>query len=43
MNMRYWWEIQKARDNSEDEIVGGRIILIWISDRQAGVLWAGLL
>jgi hypothetical protein len=33
MNIGYWWESQKERDNWEDEDVGGWIIVKWIIDR----------
>jgi hypothetical protein len=29
----YWWEIQKERDNWEDQDVGGWTILKWILER----------
>jgi hypothetical protein len=30
MHMEYWWEGQKKRDHSEEQDVGGWIILKWI-------------
>jgi hypothetical protein len=38
----YLWESQKERDHSEDQDVGGRIILGWILERWDGVMWTGL-
>jgi hypothetical protein len=34
---------QKERDHYEDLYVGGRIILKWISEKQGGVVWTGLI
>jgi hypothetical protein len=31
--LSYWWENQKERDRSEDQDVGGWIILGWLSER----------
>jgi hypothetical protein len=39
MYIGYCWEIQKERDHSEDQDVGGWIILKWILDRRG---WYGL-
>jgi hypothetical protein len=33
MNIEFWWESQKERDHSEDEDVGGLIILKWMLER----------
>jgi hypothetical protein len=33
---RFWWEIPKERDNSQDRGVGGRIESEWIFRRLAG-------
>jgi hypothetical protein len=33
MHMGYWWESHKERDHKEDQDVGWRTILKWISER----------
>jgi hypothetical protein len=33
MRVRYCWESQKERDRSEEQHVGGQLILGWILDR----------
>jgi hypothetical protein len=38
----YWWESQRERDSSEDQDVGGWMILGWILDRWDGIMWTGL-
>jgi hypothetical protein len=42
MHRGYWWESQKERDQEEDQVVGGWIILKWILERYDGVVWTGL-
>jgi hypothetical protein len=39
---RLLWEIQRERDQWEDQDVGGWIILGWILERWDGVMWTGL-
>jgi hypothetical protein len=39
MDIGYWWESQKERDNYEDQDLGGWIILKWILDM---MLWYAL-
>jgi hypothetical protein len=41
MHIGYWWEIQKERDQWEDQDVGGWIILKWILERSDGIGWIG--
>jgi hypothetical protein len=38
MHIGYWWEIQKERDNWEDQDIGGWIIIIDL--REIG--WGGM-
>jgi hypothetical protein len=42
MRIDYWWESQRERDRSEDQDVGGWIILGWILERWDAVMWTGL-
>jgi hypothetical protein len=42
MHVGYWWESQKGRNNYEDQILCGWIILRLILERYDGVVWAGL-
>jgi hypothetical protein len=39
----YCWERQKERDHWEDQDLGGWTISKWISDRQDGMEWTGLI
>jgi hypothetical protein len=43
MQVGYWWESQKGRDQYEDQDVGGWIILRCILERYDGVAWTGLI
>jgi hypothetical protein len=38
----HWLESQNERDHYENKDIGGWIILIWILERQDGVVWIGL-
>jgi hypothetical protein len=42
MHIRFWWESQKERDQSEDLEVGEVIILIWIFESADGMSWIHL-
>jgi hypothetical protein len=41
MHTKFWFEILKGRDHSEDLGVDGRIMLEWILRNQAGKVWTG--
>jgi hypothetical protein len=43
MHLGYWWDSQKKRDHSKDQDVGEWILLLWILERQDGVLWTGMI
>jgi hypothetical protein len=38
---RFWWEIPKEKDHSEDQGIDGRILSEWILQRLAGEMWIG--
>jgi hypothetical protein len=38
---RFWWEIPKERDHSEDKGMGGRMRSEWILGRLAWGVWIG--
>jgi hypothetical protein len=43
MNVKCWWESQKERDQQEDQVVGGKILLKWILEtRWIGMAWIDL-
>jgi hypothetical protein len=37
VHIGYWWESHKERDHSEDQDVGGWLILKWLLGRQDGM------
>jgi hypothetical protein len=41
MCTRFWWEIPKEKDHSEDQGIDGRILSEWILQRLAGEMWIG--
>jgi hypothetical protein len=41
MCRKFWWESPKERDHSEDQGVGGKMVLEWTLGRLAWGLWIG--
>jgi hypothetical protein len=43
MHIVMWREGQKERDQYEEISIGGRIILIWVLEKEKGVTWTGFI
>jgi hypothetical protein len=43
MQIGFRWEIQKERGHREDLVIGHRIILKWILEREDRVVWTALI